>query len=247
MDVQHIDFTPPVIAHRGAPLCAPENSLESFIAAHQAGSRWVEADVKLTSDGIPIVFHDDTLERTTSGSGTVADTPWSIIQRLDAGSWFSPTFSKVRVLTLFDLLSFCAKTSMRLVLELRPSPGRTRATAMVALIEASKSWGEETPPPLVSSFDMDALMIAAQLRPDWPRSLFLNEWDDNWLSMAILTQASALSFNETVLTPERLERINAAPFPILAHTVNNPSRAKELLGQGIKAVFSDNVSALLAS
>ena len=62
---------PQIIGHRGACGYAPENTLESISTAADMGIDWVELDVKLTSDDVPIIFHDDNLERVTSGSGLV--------------------------------------------------------------------------------------------------------------------------------------------------------------------------------
>jgi glycerophosphoryl diester phosphodiesterase len=240
-----IEFIPPVIAHRGLPFHAPENTLESFIAARDAGAKWIETDVKLTADGIPVLMHDDTLDRTTSGHGPVSSMTWAKMQTLDAGSWFSPYFSKTRVTSLAELLAFCATSKMQLILELKPSPGRTQATVMVALIEAAKMWPEDMPPPMICSFDRDALMIAAQLQPDWPRGLFLEEWYDDWVEAAMLTQSSTVTMRVDLLTPERLALLRGAPLPILAYTINDSAQAKELLKNGIKAVYSDDAGALI--
>jgi glycerophosphoryl diester phosphodiesterase len=242
---QKIQFLPPVVAHRGMPCCAPENTLESFIAARDAGTTWIETDVKLTADGIPVLMHDDTLDRTTSGRGPVANMTWAEMQKLDAGSWFSPAFSKTRVTSLEELVAFCTASKMRLILELKPSPGRTQATVMVALIEASKLWPEDAPPPVVSSFYTDALLIAAQLHPDWPRGLLLDEWRDDWIETALLTQASTVTMKDDLLTPQRLALLRDSPLPVLAYTVDDPARAKELMKNGIAAVYSDDVGRIL--
>src|SRR4051812_26195793 len=90
-------FIPPLIAHRGASSEAPENTLAALKLARGRGANWVEVDVKLTQDGVPILMHDDTLERTTDGTGKVADTSWATIQTLDAGSWFDKKFRGERV------------------------------------------------------------------------------------------------------------------------------------------------------
>ena len=245
MALQKIDFFPPVIAHRGAPMRAPENTIESFVSARDAGVRWVETDVTLTSDGIPVLMHDETLDRTTNGHGPISEITWEKLQQLDAGSWFSPAFAGTRVMSLTELMAFCTAARMRLVLELKPSPGRTQATVMVTLIEASKLWPETKPPPMVGSFDVDALMIAAQLRPDWPRGLFLQEWRDDWIETAFLTQASTVTMRDDMLTPERLAMVRDAPFPLLAYTINDKARMKELLKNGVKAVYTDDAATLL--
>ncbi|MDQ2994305.1 MAG: glycerophosphoryl diester phosphodiesterase, partial [Pseudomonadota bacterium] len=95
-----------IIAHRGASFYAPENTLASMRRAHAMGAQWVEFDVMLTSDGELIVFHDDTLERTTDGGKrNVADTPLAKIRELDAGSWFAPQFKGEPVPPFVELLT----------------------------------------------------------------------------------------------------------------------------------------------
>jgi glycerophosphoryl diester phosphodiesterase len=243
----NLDFIPPVIAHRGARVRAPENTMAAFKAAREDGARWIETDVKLTSDGVPILMHDDTLDRTTDGHGSVADMSWAEIKNLDAGAWFSPAFKGTRVATLVELLIFARDTNMRLNLELKPCPGRTQATVMVALIEAAKLWPDTAPPPLISSFDIDALSIAAQLHPEWPRGLLLDEWREDWRELASLVQATTINLNADLLTPARIAALREANKPILAYTVNDAARAKALLQSGVQAVFSDNPAALIGA
>ena len=240
-----LDFLPPVIAHRGARNRAPENTLAAFKAAWEDGAKWIETDVKLTADGIAILMHDDDLDRTTDGKGPVADMSWAEVKKLDAGGWFSPSFKHEPVARLSDLLGFASKAQMRLNLELKPCPGRTRATVMVALIEAAKLWPETAPLPLISSFDVEALTIAAQLHPEWPRGLLLDEWRNDWRELAALVQAATIHLNANILTPERIALLRETKRPILAYTVNDAAQAKMLLQNGVSAVFSDNPGEIL--
>jgi glycerophosphoryl diester phosphodiesterase len=80
----------PIIGHRGNAAYAPENTLESFRQALAAGAECLELDVRLSADGVPVVIHDPTLDRTTSGSGVTADLPLDRIRAADAGARFSP-------------------------------------------------------------------------------------------------------------------------------------------------------------
>ena len=89
---------PPIICHRGASGYAPENTLESIRTAADLGAKWVELDVKLTRDGVPIIFHDDTLERTTNGGDRpVAECTYDEIRALEAGSWFGESFAGIKI------------------------------------------------------------------------------------------------------------------------------------------------------
>lgn len=240
-----LKFASPVIAHRGASALAPENTLAAFERAHEDGCLWIESDVKLTYDGIPILMHDETLERTTNGIGLVADMKWNELQKLDAGSWFDPAYTQEPIPHLDELLTFIIDHNMRLNLELKPCTGRTKATVMVALIELTKIWPDNFPVPLVSSFDMEALTIAANLHPECPRGLLLEKWEDDWVDRAQQIGASSIHIDEKDLTRDQIEKLVESPYVILTYTVNNPARAKELLHWGVSAVFSDNPGEIL--
>src|SRR5437016_11481927 len=81
-----------IVGHRGAAGVAPENTLPSFEAAWAAGVGWVETDVHLTRDGVPILLHDATLDRTTTGHGPVSAVTWEDLRAVDAGVRFGPQF-----------------------------------------------------------------------------------------------------------------------------------------------------------
>src|SRR5207247_6839861 len=92
------------IAHRGDSLRYPENTLESIRAAFDLGADAVELDIRLSSDGVPMVFHDDTLERTPNPRGEFDERTLCELKALDAGSWMAPRFSGARIPTLEEAL-----------------------------------------------------------------------------------------------------------------------------------------------
>ncbi|MCP4170371.1 MAG: hypothetical protein GY758_06310 [Fuerstiella sp.] len=100
----HADAPIPV-AHRGLLRHAPENTLPAFSACLELGMGF-ELDVRTTKDGHLVVLHDDSVERTTSGSSrSIRDMTLKEVQRLDAGSWFDPAFAGIRVPTLEETLA----------------------------------------------------------------------------------------------------------------------------------------------
>ena len=123
----------PVIGHRGAAAAAPENTLASLRKAKELGASWVEFDVKLTRDGVPILMHDERLERTTNGRGEVAQATLAELQELDAGGWFGPAFRGERVPTFEAALGLCAELGLGINVEIKPCPGREAETARVAV------------------------------------------------------------------------------------------------------------------
>ena len=154
---------PPVIGHRGAAAAAPENTLASLRKAKELGATWVEFDVKLTRDGHPVLFHDDRLDRTTSGQGEVALTTLAQLRKLDAGAWFAPAFEGERVPSFADALALCAELGLGINVELKPCPGREADTARVALETLLEHWPERRPAPLISSFARVCLVVACEV------------------------------------------------------------------------------------
>ena len=107
-------------AHRGASAYAPENTLPAFELAVAQGAEGVEFDVQLSSDGILVVIHDETLDRTTNGTGQVGDHTLAQLQALDASAGRTE-FAGVRIPTLAEVLELVAPTRMRINIELKNS------------------------------------------------------------------------------------------------------------------------------
>ncbi len=109
------------IAHRGASGSYPENTMLAFFCANDLGCDGIETDVQLTKDNIPVLIHDETVNRTTNGRGFVKDYTYSDLSKLDAGSNFSNKFSCETIPTLDELLDFTKNENLILNLELKNS------------------------------------------------------------------------------------------------------------------------------
>jgi glycerophosphoryl diester phosphodiesterase len=131
---------PYVIGHRGALAHAPENTLASFRYGARLGVDAVELDVWRSADGVPVVMHDETLDRTTNGHGRVRETEWSEIRRLDAGSWSSPAYAGEPVPALDDVLRWARDDRVDVVVEIKqpiPASGRPPDSGLVASVIAA--------------------------------------------------------------------------------------------------------------
>ncbi len=230
---------PKVIGHRGAKAYAPENTLASFHAAADLGIEWVEMDVKLTKDGVPIIFHDDELNRCTNGSGLVAETDFKIIQELDAGHWFGDSFMGEKIPTLEEALNAIIDRGLGLNLEIKPCPGREVETAEVALDFATRIWPDDAPPPLISSFSHVSLESAMDVMEEWPRGLLFDEHFAEWREIAEHLDAHTININGNKITRDLLDEYLEFAKPVLAYTINDPRKARELFDWGISGVFSD--------
>jgi glycerophosphoryl diester phosphodiesterase len=116
-----------VVAHRGLSAEAPENTMTAFRGALEAGCDLVEFDCHLAADDVVVVIHDETLDRTTNGTGYVRDRTAREIAALDAGSWFAPRFAGERVPTLEAFVAWASRTPLVLSLEIKqPAPASGR-------------------------------------------------------------------------------------------------------------------------
>ena len=230
---------PNIIGHRGACGYAPENTIESIRTAAEMNIEWIEADVKLTKDNVPILFHDDTLDRTTNGSGLVAETNYEDIKQLEAGSWFADSFSGIKIPTLEEACEVLIEHNMGLNLEIKPCPGREKETSEVALDHLSRIWDEHDRL-LISSFQHVSLETAMDMAGDWKRGLLLGEeWPENWKDLADYLEVSSININGNSCTRDFVEDIIDMDYLILAYTINDPMRARTLQSWGVDAICTD--------
>lgn len=108
-----------IFAHRGSRLVCPENTLSAFMDSLKAGADGIELDVHLTRDKVPVVIHDETLQRTTDGSGYVYLHTWKELSRLDASHKFRSTHPGEKIPALEEVLEWLAGNRMYLNIELK--------------------------------------------------------------------------------------------------------------------------------
>ena len=240
-----IHFDPPFIAHRGANNVAPENTISAFKQAFAEGAKWVEFDVMLTACGEAVVFHDDTLERTTNGSGLVIDHTYAELVQLDAGSWFSPAFKGERIPLFRDVLTLLKSLPLCANIEIKPYPGTENQTVEKVLSDFRAVWPEASP--LFSSFSMPALQHLRLLAPDVNIGVLIHEWFSGWQEYCVTLNCASVNLNHEIITPEYIQQIHALGVPILAYTVNSKALAKHLMQMGVDAFFTDDFPRLNAT
>lgn len=230
---------PPVIGHRGAAGHAPENTLAGFRHAARLGVAWVEFDVQLTADAVPVVIHDHTLDRTTDGYGQIRRCSLERLRRFDAGGWMHPAYIGERIPTLAEVLAELAGAGMGCNIELKPQKGREAETARVALQTALSLWPGHLPPPLISSFAEVALVTARETAPDWPRGFLAGKLPPDWRQRVDALGCASVALYHRRVTPAVAAQVRGAGFPLLAYTVNDPARARLLWSWGVSSIFSD--------
>lgn len=241
---------PRIIGHRGAKAYAPENTLASLHTAADLGVDWVEIDVMLTKDEVPIIIHDEDLERTTGVQGLVAETLYTDIQALDAGSWFGESFIGEKIPNLEEALDVILDRGLGLNLELKPTPGREKLTADIAMDMLTRIM-DDTRRILISSFQPVSLEAAMDLAPDYPRGFLMPEdWLDerlpeDWEKMPRYLDVSTVHLNGHKISQIQLAKIRKFGKPIMAYTINDAEKAAQLEDWGVTGFFSDAPDELL--
>lgn len=231
---------PQIIGHRGACGYAPENTLESIHTAADMGIKWVELDVKLTKDEIPIIFHDEELERTTNGNGPVAEITYDEIRHLEAGSWFGESFAGIKIPTLEEAAEILIERNMGLNLEIKPCPGREKITAEAALDILSRIWDDHDSL-LISSFQHVSLETAADIANDWHRGLLIggDEMPENWKDMLDYLECDSVNLGSRLVTREVVHQISDLDKNLLVWTINDPDEARLFQSYGVRTFFTD--------
>jgi glycerophosphoryl diester phosphodiesterase len=229
------------IAHRGAGKLAPENTLAAFRLGASHGYRAFECDVKLTSDGIPFLLHDATLERTSSGTGTASMSNWSELARLDAGGWHGRSFAGEPLPSLDNIAAYCIRNGFALNIEIKPTPGDEARTGRVVATEAARLWAGQAVPPLLSSFRPDALQTARDAAPALPRALLIDTLRESWFDEAQALGCVAVVTHFKVMDASVIAQLRAANMRALVYTVNDPDEARRLVALGIDGMITDAV------
>lgn len=227
-----------VIAHRGDSSRAPENTLVAFRSAVAAGADLVELDYHHSSDNAPVVLHDDQLDRTTDavavfgrGHIPVASKSLATLKCLDAGSWFGPEFSGQRVPTLSEALDVIQQGAITLV-ERKAGDAAT----CVAILERKQLLDDV----VVQSFDWEFLQQCHRLAPRLIlAALGSEELNADTLRRIQATGADILGWHHEHTGSVQIELAHRQRLKIWAYTVNDPSRAKQLLDHGIDGIITD--------
>lgn len=227
-----------VIAHRGASKDAPENTLPAFRAALETQADLVELDTHETSDGIPVVFHDAHLDRTTDARARWGGSEIPIVsrsledlQRLDAGSWFDARFAGTQVPTLAAALDVIQSASVTLI---ERKAGRPET--MLALLEARQLVDRV----IVQSFDWAFLAACRQQSG----SLVLGALGSKVLSPQRLADvlasgARVLGWKHQHITAELIAEAHAKGLKVWAWTVDDVVRARALEAMGVDGVITN--------
>jgi glycerophosphoryl diester phosphodiesterase len=229
-----------VQAHRGASAVAPENTIAAFRAAQEQGARWVELDVALLGDGTPVVIHDVTLDRTTSGKGSLGEIAAGDLAGLDAGGWFAPQFRGVTLPTLPEVLTALGELGLSVNVEIKQ---HAHHKSLEQLTETVHACLRARPPEvrvMISSFDAECLKAMHRLGARYELAMLWSELPPDWLDIVAAIPASAIHLDYRALSFNVLDRARERGIGVRVWTCNDPAQIEPFWDAGLDGVISDN-------
>lgn len=238
-----------VIAHRGFSGIAPENTLVAIQKGIDVGADMVEIDVGLTRDRHVVVLHDETLDRTTDGTGKLSDRDLDYVRGLDAGTWFSEAFEGEPVPTLDEVLDL-VRGKILLNVEIKGEAVGDRAEGGIAdrVLRAVRAKGM-LDQIVISSFEPKALAHARELDAEVvSASLYNRDLHAGMGPLEVMAEVGSNGFNlsKRQLTEEILATCHGAGKPVAVYTVNDEKTLGKLVAMGVDAIFTDHPDRLLA-
>ncbi|MGP9022231.1 glycerophosphodiester phosphodiesterase [Streptomyces sp. BR1] len=210
------------IGHRGVMGVEPENTLRSFVRAERAGMDAIELDLHLSKDGALVVLHDADVDRTTDGTGPVAEKTVAELRELDAGQGERiPLFEEV-----LDAVGSPLQAEIKDV---------AAAVELARVIHARDLVGRVT----VSSFHDEALARMVSLVPGVRTVLIASRWEDDLTDRARAVGAHALSLDIRHLTLAAVERAHAESLQVIGWVVNTQDHLRLVRALGLDGATTD--------
>jgi len=234
---------PLILGHRGVPVSAPENTLAGFRKAIEMGSDGIELDVHLSRDGQIVVIHDERLERTTDGTGLVAQKSLAELAELDAAAKFPGGAEVQRIPTLDQVLDEVGDACRLINIEIKSGvvlyPGIEDK-----LVELVHRRGVARRV-IFSSFNHYCLVELKRLAPEMAIGLlYMGALVDPW-HYAVQIGAQALHPVHFTVFPEFVAGAHAAGVQVNAWTCDNPADIRRMLVSGVDAIITNDVSLAL--
>lgn len=214
------------VAHRGFSSIAPENTMAAFLMAMERPEvQWMELDVQLSRDGVPVVIHDFTVDRTTNGKGLVRETDWADLQRLDAGAWKNKSYKGERIPALSELLDrSCGR--VRLNIELKTQGDMYPGLPAAVIHEVRKRHMQNDV--VITSFEPAALIEVKKLAPEIQTGLIIDARPGDLLTALRQMNCTFLSIGYTNVDKSLMNEMRSAGIRVMAWTMDDKTIMKKL-------------------
>ena len=225
-----------ISAHRGSSMLAPENTIPAIERAIADGSDYVEIDVRLTADGVPVLLHDRDLRRVAGKPAPIWELDLKEVRRLDAGSWFHPRFTGVGIPTLEEVIE-AVDDRARIYLEIKPSRHTPDLTRIVVELLQEQDYVDQV---LLGAMDPEILREARNLEPGLRTTLFVHtaigEPDRSLLD--------ALGLRAAITTVRDIQQAHRHGHELHVWTVNDRREMSRFIDMGVDNIITDRPEVL---
>lgn len=209
-----------IIAHRGASKYAPENTMPAFQLAYEMKADGIELDVHLTKDDIPVIIHDERIDRTTNGKGFVRDYTFNELEQLDAGTWFSNKYTGTTIPSLDELLQWIHQKPLALNIELKNNKyDYPHLETIVYKMIADYQLINRT---CFSSFNSTSIERMRKINDQGEIALLTSKKRNDLIDYAESLGANAVHVSQHLIKPRLVKYAHQHAMPIRAYTVNKP-------------------------
>ena len=231
-----------IVGHRGDRAEAPENTMPSLELAMD-DLDFVETDVQLSRDGVPVLFHDTTLERVTGERKVVGELDLAELRRLDVGAWYGDEYAGERMPTLDEFLEALARReTARALVELKADWRVEEVRTVVDLIERHGLRGRV----VLQSFSLETLFAVQRVSPTTPRIMLIRELPAE--PVALAERLGVIGFGTTAASvtagPGALAALHEAGVAVLCYTLNSHDHWQEVSALGVDGIITDQPSEL---
>lgn len=235
-------FATGACAHRGDTQAAPENTIPAFESAVKKGADQIEFDVQISKDGVLVLLHDPTLNRTTNGTGKPADYTFEELRALDAGSWFDPAFSATPIPTLREALEIIPP-EIQCNVHLKNAPGVAAASAKLidemgrldqCFLACTLEQAAE------AQVVVPTIRICNMSRQGGDRTAYIDTTLDNGCAFIQLHQNNGLNGID-----EAVKRLHDGNVTINYFGTEDPDTIRALADAGVDYILTDNLDLCL--
>lgn len=228
------------IAHRGASGYAPENTLAAFDKAVEMQADYIEIDVQLSKDDLPVVIHDDTLDRTTNGTGNISAHTFQELRSLDAGSWFDKDYAGEKIPSLNEVLEMYGE-KINILIELKSPELYPGVEEKVA--EALAKYKLDTSNNIViQSFNHPSVIKSAELLPEITHGVLAGENYKNVTDQQLQEFAAYAEYfnpNLKIVSSELVDNVHQAGMKISPYTIKTKAEAERIYKFGVDGLITD--------
>jgi len=234
-----------IIAHRGYSAIAPENTKAAFIAAIENGANSLEFDVQFSADGVPVVFHDFNLERTTNGQGKLREKTLVELKQVDAGIWFNQQFAGEEILTLAEALEILKAIPQFLYFDLKSYSGEWSQIEVEKLVEIVMNYEVKEKAVMTSFSDSLNERVRAISGDELNFGHLVGEQSNyqTQLTKAVAKDDRLISSEYHILleNPALIQQTKSQGIDIVVWTVDNPEKFQQLIDLGITRIITNSL------